>query len=151
MTSPYRIERDRGTKEYRHQFAVLREKWPLAFPVKDQDVRPLAIGATGEIAAAMGWSLPYTLGVLGRWKMAAVYCQAVLAHDQRIALDGAPAETIDAEAKDLAAKQLARLAAREAAKKASTAVKPKHAPAPPTKTPEQLRDRVRAALLRRHA
>jgi hypothetical protein len=62
MTSPYRIERDRGTKEYRHQFAVLREKWPLAFPVKDQDVRPLAIGATGEIAAAMGWSLPYTLG-----------------------------------------------------------------------------------------
>ena len=83
MTSPYRIERDRGSKESRQQFAVLRKKWPLAFPVKRQDVRPLAIGATGEIAAAMGWSLPYTLGVLGRWKMAAVYCQAVLAHDQR--------------------------------------------------------------------
>jgi hypothetical protein len=31
--------------------------------------------------AAMGWALPYTLGVLGRWKMAAVYCQAVLSHD----------------------------------------------------------------------
>ena len=143
MTSPYRIERDRGTKEYRHQFAVLREKWPLAFPVKDQDVRPLAIGATGAIAAAMGWSLPYTLGVLGRWKMAAIYCQAVLSHDQRIALDGAPAETVDAEAKDLATKQLAQLAARKAAKKAAeaaapAAVKPKHAPAPapPTKTPE---------------
>jgi len=157
MTSPYRIERDRGTKEYRHQFAVLREKWPLAFPVKDQDVRPLAIGATGEIAAAMGWSLPYTLGVLGRWKMAAVYCQAVLSHDQRIALDGAPAETVDAEAKDLAAKQLANLAARKAKKAEEAAppavVKPKHAsaPAPPTETPEQLRDRVRAALLRRRA
>jgi sRNA-binding protein len=155
MTSPYRIERDRGTKEYRHQFAVLREKWPLAFPVKDQDVRPLAIGATGEIAAAMGWSLPYTLGVLGRWKMAAVYCQAVLSHDQRIALDGAPMETVDAEAKDLAAKRLAKLAARKAAKKvakpASQAVKPKPAPVPPTEMPEQLRDRVRAALLRRHA
>jgi sRNA-binding protein len=155
MTSPYRIERDRGTKEYRHQFAVLREKWPLAFPVKDQDVRPLAIGATGEIAAAMGWSLPYTLGVLGRWKMAAVYCQAVLCHDQRIALDGAPAETVDAEAKDLAAKQLARLAAREAAKKAAkptapTVAKPTTA-ARPTETPEQLRNRVRAALLHRRA
>jgi len=66
--------------------------------------------------------------------MAPVYCRAVLAHDQRIALDGAPAETVDAEAKDLAAKQLARLAAREAAKKAAKAaapavVKPKHAPA----------------------
>jgi sRNA-binding protein len=149
MTSPYRIERDRGTKEYRHQFAVLREKWPLAFPVKDQDVRPLAIGATGEIAAAMGWSLPYTLGVLGRWKMAAVYCQAVLAHDQRIALDGAPAETIDAEAKDLAAKQLARLAAREAAKKAAKPKSPPPAPSP--EPPMPLRDRVRAALLRRRA
>jgi sRNA-binding protein len=159
MTSAYRIERDRGTKEYRHQFAVLREKWPLAFPVKDQDVRPLAIGATGAIAAAMGWSLPYTLGVLGRWKMAEVYCQAVLSHDQRITLDGAPAEMVDAEAKNLAAKQLAKLAARKAMKAAEAAalavVKKRrdHAPAPvpPTETPEQLRDRVRAGLLRRRA
>jgi sRNA-binding protein len=87
--------------------------------------------------------------------MAAVYCQAVLSHDQRIALDGAPAEPVDAEAKGLAAKQLAKLAAHKAAKKvakpAAPAVKPKPAPAPPTETPEQLRNRVRAALLRRHA
>jgi hypothetical protein len=45
-------------------------------------------------------------------KMASVYCQAVLCHDQRITLDGAPAEPV-AEAKDMA--QLARLAARKAA------------------------------------
>jgi sRNA-binding protein len=89
--------------------------------------------------------------------MAEVYCQAVLCHDQRIALDGSPAETVDAEAKDLAAKQLARLAARKAKKAAEAAapavVRPKHAPAPAplTKTPEQLRDGVRAALLRRRA
>jgi sRNA-binding protein len=77
---------------------------------------------------------------------------------ERIDLDGAPAETVDAEAKDLATKQLAQLAARKAAKKAAEAAapavvkpKPAPAPAPPTKTPEQLRDRVRAALLRRHA
>jgi sRNA-binding protein len=156
MTSPYRIERERGTKEAGQQLAVLREKWPLAFPVQHQDVRPLAMGVARQVAAAMGWSLPYTLGVLGRWKMAEVYCQAVLCHDQRIALDGALAETVDAEAKDLAAKQLARLAAREAAKKAAkptepTVAKPKPAPARPTETPEQLRDRVRAALLRRRA
>src|SRR6202521_5156648 len=102
MTSPYRIERDRGTKEARQQLAVLREKWPLAFPVKHQDVRPLAIGVAREVAAAMGWSLPYTLGVLGGWKMAPVYCQAVLCYDQRIALDGSRAEMIDDGAKDLA-------------------------------------------------
>jgi sRNA-binding protein len=156
MTSPYRIERDRGTEEARQQVAVLREKWPLAFPAKHQDVRPLALGAAGEIAAATGCSLPYTLGVLGRWKMAAVYCQAVLSYDQRIALDGAPAEVVDAEAKDLAAKQLGKLAARKTAKTvakpvALAAVKPAPAPAPPPETPEQLRARVRAALLRRSA
>jgi sRNA-binding protein len=139
---------------------VLREKWPLAFPVEHQDVRPLAMGVARQVAAAMGWSLPYTLGVLGRWKMAVAYCQAVLCHDQRIALDGSPAETVDAEAKDLAAKQLAKLAARKAAKKAAEAaapavVKPKPASAPPPalppETPKQLRDLVRASLLRRSA
>jgi hypothetical protein len=34
--------------------------------------------------------------------LAPVYCEAVLRYDQRVALDGSPAETIDAEAKDLA-------------------------------------------------
>jgi sRNA-binding protein len=107
---------------------VLRERWPLAFPVQAQDVRPLALGIADQIAAAMGWSLPYTLSVLRHWKMAAVYCRAVLSHDQRITLDGTPAETVDAEAKDLAAKQLARIEARNAAKKKATApAKPKPA------------------------
>src|SRR5271168_2062522 len=121
MTSPYRIERERGTKEARQQLAVLREKWPLAFPVKHQDVRPLAMGVARQVAAALGWSHPYTLGVLGRWKMAPVYCQAVLCYDQRIALDGSPAETVEAEAKDLAIKRLAQLAARKTAKAAAPA------------------------------
>jgi sRNA-binding protein len=157
MSSPtYRIERDRGIKEYRQQLAELRKKWPLAFPVNDQDVRPLAIDATDEIAAVMGWSLPYTLGVLSRWKMAPIYCQTILCYDQRIALNGSPAEMVEAKAKDLATKHLARLAAREAAKKtakvaAPAVVKPTLGPTPPAETPEQLRRRVRASLLRRSA
>jgi hypothetical protein len=93
--------------------------------------------------------------------MASAHCRAVFGHDQRIAPDGAPAEAIDAEAKDLAAKRLALLSTREAAqaaKKAAkvaapAAVKRKPAPPPPTaklaETPEQLRARVRAGLLRR--
>ena len=88
MTSPHTIERQRGAKEAGQQLAVLREKWPLAFPL--QNARPLALGAVGQIAEAMGWSLPYTRGVLDYWKRATFYCQAVLAHDQRITLDGAP-------------------------------------------------------------
>jgi sRNA-binding protein len=84
--------------------------------------------------------------------VAPVYCQAMLCYDQRVTLHGSPAETIDAEAKDLAAKQLARRAARETAKQAMAAaravLRPKTDPLPPR---EQLRARVRAGLFRRSA
>jgi hypothetical protein len=43
------IERARGTKQSPQQIALLRDKWPLAFPLEQQDVRPLAIGAASEI------------------------------------------------------------------------------------------------------
>jgi sRNA-binding protein len=140
MTPTYRVERDRGSKEFPQQLVVLRERWPLAFPTKHEDVRPLAMGAARQVAEAMGWPLPYTLGV----------------HDQRIGLDGSPAEMVDAEAKELATKQMAKLEARKAAKKAAEAaaaavVKPKPVQTRPTETPEQLRNRVRAGLLRRRA
>lgn len=156
MSGTYRIERVRGIKQYGQQLAELRKKWPLAFPVRDEDIRPLAINATHEIAAVMGWSHPYTLGVLSRWKMAPSYCRAVLNHQQRIALDGSSAEMVDAKAKDLATKHLARRAADKAAKKKSaepTVMKSKPAgeppPAPTPQTPKPLRDHVRASLLRR--
>jgi sRNA-binding protein len=156
MSSTYRIERDRGVKEYRQQLTELRQKWPLAFPVHDEDVRPLAVDAAHEIAAVMGWSYPYTLGVLSRWKMAPLYCQAVLSNDQRIALDGSPAEMVEPKAKDLATKHLARRAASTTAtakSAAPTAAKSRRASAPPSapppETPKQSRDRVRASLLRR--
>jgi hypothetical protein len=112
--------------------------------------RPLAIGAVGQIAEAMGWTISYRRGVLTPWKMSAVYCQAVLAHDQRIALDGTPA-ALDTKAKDSATKRLAHLAARHAAKQAAAPAKAKPKPAPPIETPPPLRDRVRAGLLRRRA
>jgi sRNA-binding protein len=156
MSSTHQIERNRGIKDSRQQLAALREKWPLAFPAKHEDIRPLAVGTAGEIAAAVGWSLSYTLGVLAGWKMAPSYCEAVLCYDQRVALDGLPAETIDAVARELATKRLARLAAREIAKKTTKAaapavMKPKPDTVPPTATAEQLRARVRASLLRRSA
>jgi len=123
MASEYRIEYDRGTKDSPQQLAVLREKWPLAFPLNEHDVRPLANSAAREIAAAMGWPRVYTLGVLGRWKLASVYCEAVLRHDRRIALDGSPAESVEPEAKEMATKRLAALAARKAAKAEKKAAK----------------------------
>ena len=94
----------------------------------------------------MGWSVPYTLGVLDKWKMNPVYCKAVLRHEQRISLDGAPAETVDANAKELAAKRLAQLTKTKPAATPHVVAKPK-----PIETRDQLRSRVRAALLRRTA
>ena len=78
MPSPHTIERQRGAKEASQQLAVLQEKWPLAFPVQHQDVRPLPLGTVGQIAEAMGWTIPYTIGVLTYWKMAPVYSDQAL-------------------------------------------------------------------------
>jgi sRNA-binding protein len=83
--------------------------------------------------------------------MAPVYCQAILRYEQRIALDGSPAEMVGAKAKDLATKHLARLVARTAAKKAAKTAMMKSKPASAPPTDAQLRDLVRASLLRRRA
>ena len=69
MSSPHTIERQRGIKEAGQQLGVLRERWPLAFPLQPQDVRPLALGIAGQIAAAMGWSLPRSACfATGKWQ-----------------------------------------------------------------------------------
>jgi hypothetical protein len=84
----------------------------------------------------------------------------VLCNHRRVGLDGAPAEMVEAKAKDLATKHLAQRAAGTARKKAAksaapTVMKPKPASAPPPAlSPEnttQLREPVRASLLRRRA
>jgi len=88
-------DRNRGKKEFRKQLLTLREKWPRAFPNHEMDVRPLAVDASREMAAAMGWSLRYVSGVLDRWKMTPAYGEAVLRCEPRINLDGTRAEPID--------------------------------------------------------
>jgi sRNA-binding protein len=83
----------------------------------------------------------------------------MLCYDQRIALDGSSAEMLEAKAKDLTTKHLARRAARTAAKKAAKTAEPamvkskpaSASPAPPPERPKRLRDLVRASLLRRRA
>jgi hypothetical protein len=64
----------------------------MAAGVSTQDVRPLTKSVPGEIAVAMSWSQPHTLGVLAGWKSASVYCESVLRDDHCIALDGGIAE-----------------------------------------------------------
>jgi sRNA-binding protein len=113
--APHNIERRQGALDYVKQIVVLRERWPAAFPAKRHDIRPLELGAARKIAEALGWSVPYALGVLSSWKAGRRYCQAVLCTATRITLDGALAEPVDDEARELARTRLAERAARKAA------------------------------------
>jgi hypothetical protein len=111
MAGAEQTERKRGLKESQAQITLLRAKWPVAFPTEHDLFRPLASSAPREVAAACGWSLPYTRGVLQAWKSQAAYCLAVLAHRQRILLDGSLSdEEVDVEAIGFAKRRLAELA-----------------------------------------
>jgi hypothetical protein len=83
--------------------------------------------------------------VLTYWKMAPVYCQVVLAHDQRITLDGALAETVDAQ-RIWRPSSWRNWRHGNAAKETAA---PQAKSKPLTANSTQLRDRVRAGLLRR--
>ena len=105
----------RGLRESQASIELLRSLWPAAFPFKFRLVKPLKVGVLKEIAARTGWSYPYASGVLKGWKLRSAYCEAVLRHDRRVNLDGEEvAETVDEEARTLARKQLAAIAARKA-------------------------------------
>jgi sRNA-binding protein len=153
MASKYVTERKRGSKDAAEQIPALRERWPAAFPSAPDLVRPLAIGSPGIIAQAMGWTVPYALGVLAVWKGSPTYCEAVLRHG-RINLDGSPnGDEPDAKAKEMAQKQLAKIMARNAARAGPHATRTSTGlpGAPVTETAEQLRVRVRASLTKRRA
>ena len=89
MASKYVTERKRGSKDAAEHIPAFRERWPAAFPSAPDLIRPLAIGSPGIIAQAMGWNVPYALGVPAVWKGSPTYCEAVLRHG-RINLDGSP-------------------------------------------------------------
>ena len=81
--------------------------------------RPVASSVLPQVAAALGWTLGYTRGVFQVWKSRNAYCRAVLRDSIRVNLDGSPSEeVVDDEARELAKGQLAKNAARNAAKRA---------------------------------
>jgi sRNA-binding protein len=98
----------RGLQEAAAAITTLQERWPAAFPKKGHLVRPLVVKVHEPVAEAIGWSKPYALAVLRKWKFRTAYCQAVLAHDRRYDLDGAiTEEAVGDEARTLARHQLA--------------------------------------------
>jgi sRNA-binding protein len=140
MTISIKNETKRGFQEASSQFAVLRTKWPLAFPDKGHLVRPLATGSTALVAAELGWSPGYARAVLMVWKLRETYCRAVLRYAQRINLDGsASAEEVDDKARKDATEQLDTIAARKL-KKARIATEKKAGTEAPEPAPAAVFD-----------
>jgi hypothetical protein len=63
MKSPHQIERQRDIKEAGQQLSALRERWPLAFPVQHQDIRPLALGVAHQVTHELGYFPRHPRGV----------------------------------------------------------------------------------------
>jgi len=117
MTTTKKAEQKRGFQQAVQQFAVLRTKWPKAFPARSHEVRPLASGAVKVVADTFGWSHPYARAVLATWKLREAYCRALLDHSQRINLDGSVSdEQVDDAVRKVARQQLDGIAARNAQK-----------------------------------
>jgi len=113
MNATRKTERKRGCIEAKTQLPLLQEKWPKAFPRKNDEVRPLASGIGSVVAEEFGWSMPYARAVLETWKRREAYCRAVLTYAVRIGLDGTPtadavSEAAQASAKEMLAKRLAK-------------------------------------------
>ena len=140
-------EKKRGYQEAGIQFEALRARWPLAFPAKSHLVRPLAIGLLDTIAAEMGWTKFYTRAVLERWKARDAYCQAVLRHPARIALDGSETgDVVDDVACANAHETLARNERGRERRKMTTAPAVDVAePSPRSEPPPERKERPEAA------
>jgi sRNA-binding protein len=112
----------RGLKESAAGIEVLRSLWPHAFPQQKHLVRPLVSGLAAQIVERTGWSLRYASGVLRGWKLRRAYCQAVLQYNRRWNLEGEEVAdaVVEDTARELASKQLARIEARRAARRAKS-------------------------------
>jgi hypothetical protein len=119
---------------YRTPAQVRADQWQVLS-------RPSAAEGGGRRPAFTGLATqPYSATEVDGWqhKLSRVSQNRAAVH-QRIGLDGSPAEMVDAEAKELATRQMAQLEARKAAKKAAetaraAVVKPKPAPTRPTES-----------------
>lgn len=117
MTTPTTTtkEIERGDPEVYRHFEALRARWPKAFPAEIDEIRPLKNGIEKSVAEAFGWSVRYTRAVMRAWRMREAYCRAVLAHSERITLDGARSgHEVTDQARAVAQNRLAQIQKEQA-------------------------------------
>src|ERR1700735_546017 len=136
MTTNKKAEQKRGFQQAVKQFAVLRTKWPKAFPANSHEVRPLASGTVKVLTDTFGWSHPYARAVLATWKLREAYCRALLEHSQRINLDGSVSgEHVDDAVRKVARQQIDGMVARAAQKAEKLRVRQERNAEPGSKIP----------------
>jgi sRNA-binding protein len=136
MTTNKKAEQKRGFQQAVKQFAVMRTKWPKAFPANSHEVRPLASGTVKVLTDTFGWSHPYARAVLATWKLREAYCRALLEHSQRINLDGSVSgEHVDDAVRKVARQQIDGMVARAAQKAEKLRVRQERNAEPGSKIP----------------
>ncbi|WP_172452634.1 ProQ/FinO family protein [Chromatium okenii] len=103
--SPVRRARQRKATE------ALQAAFPLAFPVDEADIRPLAIGIRDDLIAwyatqKLNITLNYIIGALRHHCWRTAYRQKLIAGAMRINLKGEPVSPVTEEAAALAVEQI---------------------------------------------
>jgi sRNA-binding protein len=113
----------KGIKALWQYWPRMRAAFPTAFPLRREDVRPLARGAAAALAAALSVDVQFASGLVKRWKLRRRYCLAVLRHDVRLKLDGTPtAEAVTNYDRTQAQHQLWQLNQRRKRRRAAKAL-----------------------------
>ena len=106
-TRPNRKEREKQAR--RELLDIFRDRWPQAFPLDFQQVRPLAIGIKRDIAAQLPQhSLLRISGAIGMFQrfLGPAYYRAVPCGGPRYDLDGNPRREVTPEEQGRAKRDL---------------------------------------------
>jgi len=116
--------RQRQAQAPRRLLAVLRTRWPAAFPDDRRQVRPLMRGVHRDLAQRLPgtglWLIKRAILLFQKLSDGA-YWRAVLRGGPRYALDGSPRGEVTPREQEYARQTLVTLAQRRAAKRDATA------------------------------
>ena len=116
--------RQRQAQAPRRLLAVLRTRWPAAFPDDRRQVRPLMRGVHRDLAQRLPgtglWLIKRAI-LLFQKLSGGAYWRAVLRGGPRYALDGSPCGEVTPREQEYARQTLVTLAQRRTAKRSATA------------------------------
>jgi sRNA-binding protein len=116
--------------------ALLAERWPLAFSIREQKRRPLKVGIYADIIAAIdGAATPADIAAsLKQYVASTKYLERVRTGKPRAGLDGLPAGKVTAEEEQFAKIQISMRVDAEYRRRVNPSLRPK--PIDPSDDPD---------------